>query len=556
MRTESPPYKALMDLPFDVLVLIVGWLRPTKAFGIAHVSKSFKNIIYTSAYAITTLNRHLTDRCAHSELEDLNEIFFRSPSANYQQVYAAKQSNITTELIFSWVHLYKPIPEPLGQFNLLTCLILKGCNCRGPFPAFVSTLTQLTILILEECKLSGLIPVELGQLTQLEILCLSYNNQLYAPLYSEWGNQLTNLSHLNLSGTGATGPIPREWGNMSKLHTLKLFKTRLNAPIPPELARCTQLKVLDLSYSGTIGLFPSQLQLIPHLDLRGNEDMQIESPLPSQHSRSPIDSLMDLPFDVLVLILGWLDSADAFAIARVSKSVKDLVYSSAYARTALNIHLTDHRSLSDVNDFEEVFFLSPSVQYQEVYAAKKANVTTDLTFAWLRRCGPIPEALGYFRWLEYLTIKSCVCPGPIPSSIITLTELGVLSLEGCRLSGLIPVELGQLTKLEHLSLADNEQLYGLLYPEWGSLTLLHFLDLSGTGVTGLIPPEWGNMGNLHTLILTSTRMSGPIPRELGRCTELQRLELTDSSTIGVIPGELRNVPYLIVEGNDEVIFEV
>ncbi|ORY50947.1 L domain-like protein [Rhizoclosmatium globosum] len=268
--------------------------------------------------------------------------------------------------------------------------------------------------------------------------------------------------------------------------------------------------------------------------------MQIESPLPSQHSRPPIDSLMDLPFDVLVLIL----------VGCILPMPLPLHV------TTLNIHLTDHRSLSDVNDFEEVFFLSPSVQYQEVYAAKKANVTTDLTFAWLRRCGPIPEALGYFRWLEYLTIKSCVCPGPIPSSIITLTELGVLSLEGCRLSGLIPVELGQLTKLEHLSLADNEQLYGPLYAEWGSLTLLHFLDLSGTGVTGLIPPEWGNMGNLHTLILTSTRMNGPIPRELGRCTELQRLELTDSSTIGVIPGELRNVPFLIVEGNDEVIFEV
>ncbi|ORY32213.1 L domain-like protein [Rhizoclosmatium globosum] len=271
--------KPMMSLPFDVLVMILGWLRPSEAFKVAHVSKDFKALIYSAGYATSVINTFLKedDSSDRNELYYFRKAFFLAPSAAFQQVFALKQAQLTTELYFGWFTHPSEIPDALGQFRCLQTLDIVKCHVLGSIPTSLSNLTQLKSLNIGECDtLSGPIPVELGMLTQLERLSLHSNKQLNGPLHPEWGTQLLQLQRLDLSGTAVTGPIPREWGNMQNLQMLFLAGTLMNGPIPRELGRLRKLRFLNLYDSHTTGLIPREIKRIRKLNLNVDENPGIE----------------------------------------------------------------------------------------------------------------------------------------------------------------------------------------------------------------------------------------------------------------------------------------
>ncbi|MDD9948190.1 MAG: Ig-like domain-containing protein [candidate division Zixibacteria bacterium] len=93
--------------------------------------------------------------------------------------------------------------------------------------------------------LRGMIPPELGDLTRLTYLSV-VGNQLFGPIPPELGN-LGRLIHLDLDDNGLSGQIPPEFGNLINLQYL-LFSDNpdLTGPLPEEMTRLTNLKVLDL----------------------------------------------------------------------------------------------------------------------------------------------------------------------------------------------------------------------------------------------------------------------------------------------------------------------
>lgn len=110
-------------------------------------------------------------------------------------------------------------------------------------------------------------------LTQLELLDLSYNSFAPAPLPASVA-RLQRLRTLDLSGTGATGPLPADWA-LPALTSLALRGNQLAQTLPQAWATgLPALQRLDLSHNQLEGQLPSQwsaLQSLRELSLADNQ---------------------------------------------------------------------------------------------------------------------------------------------------------------------------------------------------------------------------------------------------------------------------------------------
>ena len=128
------------------------------------------------------------------------------------------------------------------------------------------------------------------------------------PIPPELG-KLQNLKVLALNANrwvdsrGLTGSIPSELGNLQTLDTLKLDANRLTGPIPPELGNLRTLKGLSLgSNLLTDGVPPElgNLRILEFLSLDMNRELRGRLPL----------ELIGVPLKVF-----WWDGTDLCAPA-------------------------------------------------------------------------------------------------------------------------------------------------------------------------------------------------------------------------------------------------
>ena len=217
--------------------------------------------------------------------------------------------------------------------------------------------------------------------------------------------KLTELMVLDLSGNDLAGPIPPELGGLEKLMVLDLPRNDLTGIIPPELGGLTKLVRLDLSENDLTGPIPPELGNLTELtglDLSSNP-------------------------------LG----------------------------------------------------------------------------------GGIPPELGGLSALRRLKLNGNFLTGPIPPELGRLRRLGSLVLFNNELSGIIPPELGMLVFLDRLDLRHN-LLSGPIPPELGQLRSLRQLRLDDNMLSGSIPLELGEVRSLNDLGYDSNLVSGCIPLELPR----------------------------------------
>lgn len=137
-------------------------------------------------------------------------------------------------LVFRYSNLIEVIPDEIGTLSSLTYLDLSYDNLIGSFvPITLGNLTQLTHLYISGNYINGSIPTELETLKNLVVLDTSKNN-LTGSIPSCIG-QLTNLTSLHLYSNQLSSSIPLQIGSLMNLVEMNMGLNNLQGSIPPEI---------------------------------------------------------------------------------------------------------------------------------------------------------------------------------------------------------------------------------------------------------------------------------------------------------------------------------
>ena len=310
-----------------------------------------------------------------------------------------------------------------------------------------------------------------GRVTDIQLR----GNNLTGTLPSDLG-KLDSLAQLDLgflsSGRNAiSGAIPKELGQLSKLHTLVLSRNKFSDPIPPELGQLAELTELDLSYNQFAGAIPQELTRLTKLTGLYLHHNALNGEIPS--------------------VLGQMN-------------LRELLLHGNKLTGNIPPELSQLSKLEDLRLYDN-----------------------QLT-------GEIPPELGDLSELKNLRLNENDLSGSIPPELGNLSQLQTLNLRSNDLSGALPKELGQLSNLENLWLYDNH-LSGSIPPELGNLSQLRILHLRINDLSGALPKELGQLSNLYYLNLYDNRLSGALPKELGELAALNDLRLNNNNFSGPVP---------------------
>lgn len=100
----------------------------------------------------------------------------------------------------------------------------------------------------------------------------------------------TLLEMLDISSNRLSGPIPSSIGNLSYLVSLNLSNNQLDGSIPVELSMCAYLNVIDLHVNKLTGPIPGQIGLLQRLKVFDASDNKLSGAIPSTLSNTSAGS--------------------------------------------------------------------------------------------------------------------------------------------------------------------------------------------------------------------------------------------------------------------------
>jgi len=400
----------------------------------------------------------------------------------------------------------------LEQPRRVVGLQLTSQSLSGKISSSLGNLTFLNYLVLSYNNFIGPLPL-LGRLQQLQILYLN-NNNLSGIIPDEIAN-CSNLTAIDLSFNLLVGSIPPKLGLLSKLGYLSLMSNQLNGSIPGELGQL-KLKTLrfgDNRLSGEIPQAFFRLSSLQYLSLELNMlgkalppnigellPNLIELTLENNKFEGPIPGSLGNN----AMGLEMIDLSSNNFTGRIPPSLGKLSN-----LTVLNLH--DNQLVASNNQDWE--FLNA-----------------------LRNC----------RSLKLLFLSNNELQGSLPKSIGNLpTSLQQLLLGGNSLSGQVPQSIGKLSALIKLGL-DKNNFSGTIEGWVENLKRLGELNLQSNYFTGPIPSSISNLTQLTNLYLHKNRFEGPIPAALGNLPPLQKLDLSNNNLEGNIPPNFGNIQGLIM----------
>ncbi|KAK9684049.1 hypothetical protein RND81_10G183000, partial [Saponaria officinalis] len=138
----------------------------------------------------------------------------------------------------------------------------------------------------------GTIPSTIGDLPYIENLIICGNPNLTGPIPPSIA-KLTNLGLVILSYNNLTGPIPNAFTKLTKLAILQLNDNRLTGSIPNFVDNFPELNSLEFSNNQLTGPIPASLGFLPILQFLQLSNNMLSGPIPR--------SLSNLNFQILEL---------------------------------------------------------------------------------------------------------------------------------------------------------------------------------------------------------------------------------------------------------------
>ncbi|KAL6284190.1 hypothetical protein ACE6H2_015119 [Prunus campanulata] len=353
----------------------------------------------------------------------------------------------------------------------------RGSPISSKFGGFVS----MTHLDLSNSNFSGPIPSEISHLSNLVSLSLSQYSLSVVRLdtlnFNRIVQNLTKLKELQLYGVDMSSVVPDSFKNLSSsLTTLALFDCHLQGKFPESIFHRPNLRLVDLRYN---------------YNLTGS--------LRNSNWSSPLETLMLSQTRI---------SVDWHRLTKNFKSLRSLYlhncsFVGSYLAFVGNLTQIMQLDLSYNNFGGKIpwsFFLN-------------LNTLTYLDLSGNNYVGQFPEVDSNSTGIASLyDFSKKQLAGPIPRH---LTDL---YLNRNQLNGTIPSWLGSLPSLEYLSLGNN-QLSGNII-DFQSRSLLG-LRLRANKLDGLIPRSIYELMNLTSLDLSSNNLGGNL--EFETFSKLQRL---------------------------------
>ena len=313
----------------------------------------------------------------------------------------------------------------------------------------------------------------LFRLVNLQRLILSFNdfNQSRIPVGIR---ELSNITYLDLRGSGFAGQIPAEIFQLSKLVYLDL-----------------ELNLLKLQNPG----LQSLVEKFPNMEELYLTQVDISSTVPNNMAN--LTSLTSLA-------LGECGLHGEFP-ARIFQLP--------------NLEFLDVRFNADLSGYVPEFNRS---------SPPKLLKLADTSFY-----GELPDSIGDLKLLYDFDVRECNFSGPVPSSFANLTQLIGLDLSYNNFNGGTLDWIGKQTKLIWLGLAQfnlNSSIPFFIQ----NVTQLTYLKLAYCNLTGHIPSRLANLTHLAFLGLKSNGLDGSIPSWIYTLMNLETLDLSFNYFGGVV----------------------
>ena len=382
----------------------------------------------------------------------------------------------------------------------------------GSIPSEIGNLTNLEWLILDDNELTGIIPDEICNQGDSSP---DLDNNQFCPPYPEcispsdigyqdlsvcgdvvelWGEyySIEYTTELDLSGSGLTGPIPPEIGNLTNLTKLLLFDNDLVGEIPEEIGQLINLDYLHLRENQLSGAIPAEIGNLINLTKLYLNKNQLTGEIPIE-----IGNLAHLT--KLYLNENQLTGEIPLEIG----------------------NLIDLNKLY-LNENQITGSIPPEIGY-----------LSNLTGLYLNSnqlSGIIPDEICNQGDSSPNLSNNQLCP-PYPSCVEDY--VGDQDTSGC----------GQVSIIDE-TIPNTYNLYNAYPNPFNPKTTLHYdlpedamvnitiYDMMGRIVSN---SEIGNLTNLTRLYLSSNQLTSSIPSEIGNLTNLERLWLHNNQLTGVIP---------------------
>ncbi|KAJ1265442.1 hypothetical protein BS78_08G077100 [Paspalum vaginatum] len=386
----------------------------------------------------------------------------------------------------------------------------------------------------------------LFRLTSLNHLNLSSNNFSMSKLPVITGfEQLTQLTHLDISDTNIAGEIPASIGGLVNLVYLDLS---------------TSFHIVEYDKENSEMIYMSDLfrQLkAPNMEtllanLTSLEELHMGMVDMSSNGQRWCDHIAKSTPKLQVLSLPWCSlSGPICASFSAMQSLNTIELHYNHLSGPVPEFLVSFSNLAvlqlQVNKFEG--WLSPVIFQNKL---RTINLSENPGIS-----GNLPN-FSQDSSLENLFVSGTNFTGTIPSSISNLKSLKKLDLGASGFYGMLPSSLGRLKYLDSLQVS-GLQIVGSM-PSWiSNLTSLTVLQFSNCGLSGLIPSSIGNLRELTKLSLYNCNFSGKVPPQIFNLTRLHTLQLHMNNFAGMVEltsfSKMENLSVLNLSYNELVVVD-